>query len=72
MESAKFATSDALNVWVPLPTVLPAQLQDSCTMLLVGTFVQVSSMPVESVSTNAQPDISDFQTKNANYAPQNA
>ena len=72
MESVKFATSNVLNVWVPLETVLLVQLEDTCTTPLVGIIAQESSMPTENVSTNAHLVTSDNQTKNAKHVHQNA
>jgi hypothetical protein len=48
-ESAKFATLDVPNVWVLLPTVSPAQLEDFYSTPLVGTTAQVSLTEKEDV-----------------------
>jgi hypothetical protein len=71
-ESAKSVTSDVPNVWVLQETVLAAQLKNTCTMLLVGTNAQESSMPREDVSTNAHQATSENLINNVSNAHRNA
>ena len=71
-ESAKSVTSDVPNVWVLQQSVLPAQLEEFCTKLLVGTTAQESSMPREDVSANAHEATSDNLINNVSNAHRNA
>jgi hypothetical protein len=71
-ESAKSVTSNVPNVWVLQKTVLPAQLENTCTKLLVMTTAQESSIPREDVITNAQQATSKNLINNVSNAHRNA